>query len=204
MLGGREPAEENLKDIRQVLAEWWGITDKETLLDALTGVDERGHRGQFEKMGAAAEAMSGERFVELLAGAQRNEELSHRLQIVKQHYRRLGRKSLLGWDYARYVALCRWGYFLGYLTEDEAWERIMPVAAMLQETFESWKDLGENYLIGREFWSLSQTKRDGQLYRDAYQRLLTDPASPWIRYPWNTELGTSPIRPRSSGPGRGD
>jgi Protein of unknown function (DUF1266) len=45
----------------------------------------------------------------------------------------------------------------GYLAEDEAWEKIMPAAAKLHATFSSWKELGENYLIGREFWSYEQT-----------------------------------------------
>ena len=155
-------------------------------------------------MGAAVEALGDEQFREVQTKAQRNEELSHRIQIAKQHYKRLGPKSLLGWDYGRYVFLCRWGYFVGYITEEEAWHRIMPVAAKLQKTFDSWKDLGENYLIGREFWSLSQTKRDGQLYRDAFQRLLSDPASPWNRYPWNLDLGTTGIRADKPGFVKGD
>src|SRR2546425_10478206 len=39
-------------------------------------------------------------------------------------------------------------------------------------------DLGANYLIGRQFWSPALMKRDGQLYRSAYQKLLSDPQSP--------------------------
>ena len=203
-LGGMEPTAENINRIKQVLSQWWDITSRDTLLEQLEGLDGGGHRREFEEMGPYVESLSGERYREVVARAQQNEELSHRMQIVKQHYGALGRKSLLGWDYARYVFLCRWGYFVGYLTEEEAWDRIMPVAGMLQRTFESWKDLGENYLVGREFWSLAQTKRDGDLYRESYQRLLTDPASPWNRYPWNLDLGPSATRVRSSGSVKGD
>ncbi len=43
-------------------------------------------------------------------------------------------------------------------------------------------------LIGREYWSPQQTQKDGYLYQAALQRLLTQPKSPWRRYPWNLQL----------------
>ena len=109
--------------------------------------------------------------------------------MVTREYERLGAKGLIGWDYARYVSLCRWGYVAGYLSEDEAWVRIMKAARLLQQTYGSWRELGENYLIGREFWSPAQTARNGQLYEATFQRLVSDPQSPWVRLPWRTPLG---------------
>ncbi|MHB0981407.1 MAG: DUF1266 domain-containing protein [Thermoleophilia bacterium] len=47
--------------------------------------------------------------------------------------RRASGSSLLGWSFSRYVALCRWGYYIGYFSEEEAWTLTMPVAAMLQK-----------------------------------------------------------------------
>ena len=76
---------------------------------------------------------------------------AHSVEMVQKYAAQLGSKSLLGFDLCRYVAVCRWGCLCGYLTEDEAWDKIMPVAAKLQATFSSWKELGQNYLIGREF-----------------------------------------------------
>ena len=73
--------------------------------------------------------------------------------MAKEYYKKLGEKSLLGWDYGRYICLCRWGYLVGWLNEQEAWEKIMPAAELLQKSFSSWEDLGRNYLIGRLFWS---------------------------------------------------
>ena len=59
---------------------------------------------------------------------------------------------------------------------------------MSQRIFDSWADLGENYLIGRKFWSFEQTRSNGYLYRQAYERLLHNPKSPWRRYGWDTHL----------------
>lgn len=104
--------------------------------------------------------------------------------LVEKYYRKLGEKSLLGWDYARYIALRRWGY----LSEREAWERIMPAARLLQRVFGSWRELGENYLVGQEFASLRERHPERHLDRATYQRPLDDPASPWRRHAWETNL----------------
>jgi hypothetical protein len=111
--------------------------------------------------------------------------------LVRQYGSVFGRKSLLGWDYSRYVLLCRWGYHCGYLSEQEAWDRIMPVARMLQKTFSSWADLGENFLVGREFWSYAEMLRTGAEVKAAYQTLLDDPFSPWKFNPWDQDLGAA-------------
>jgi hypothetical protein len=92
----------------------------------------------------------------------------------------------------RYIALCRWGYLVGYLSEAEAWGLIMPAAQRLQRTFVSWDELGENYLIGRQFWSPDENRQNGHLHRETLRRLLGSPDSPWKRYPWNTRLVTAP------------
>jgi hypothetical protein len=78
---------------------------------------------------------------------------------------------------------------LGY---DEAWQHVMHAATILQSTFSSWEDLGQNYLVGRQFWSAEETIYDGKGFQDAYEWLLSDPVSPWRRNPWNTSLAASP------------
>ena len=109
---------------------------------------------------------------------------------------RLGTKSIVGWDFTRYISVCRWGYAAGYFTEPEAWARIIPAARIIRHTFTSWRELGENYMIGRHYWSPEQ---NGHLYRRALERLLTDPASPWNRLPWDVDFG-SPRELRSQPP----
>lgn len=55
---------------------------------------------------------------------------------------------------------------------------IMPAAQRLQQTFNSWQDLQTNYLIGREFWSLKQTKKCGAKFQTIFKQLSEDPSSP--------------------------
>jgi hypothetical protein len=108
--------------------------------------------------------------------------------MLKKHYGKYDGNYLLAWDLVRYINLCRWGYVAGYLSESEAWELIMPMALELQKNFHSWKEMGEAFLFGREFWSYSEMQKNGQLYIDAQQRLLDDPKSPWNKYSWDLRL----------------
>ena len=183
LLGGSEATAAEVTHWKGTLREWWGVRNRNDLLRTLVSLEMAGHRRRFEKMGATLPS----------EGNPANDpEHARQIALVRSHYARLGKKSLLGWDYARFVSLCRWGYLVGYLNEDEAWQWIMPKARELQKTFDSWEDLGENYLIGREFWSLEETATHGWRYRAAYQRLLSNPESPWVRFPWTLDLGGAP------------
>ncbi|HET8578986.1 MAG TPA: DUF1266 domain-containing protein [Methylomirabilota bacterium] len=184
LLGGTQATNAEVARLKDTLQQSWGVRSRDDLLRTLVWLEAAGHRRRFESLGANPSS-------QIDSGSDR--ELAHQVKVVRTNYARLGRKSLLGWDYGRFVSLCRWGYLVGYLSEDEAWQWIMPKTRKLQKTFDSWADLGENYLIGREFWSLDETAIHGWRYRAAYQRLLTNPESPWVRFPWNLDLGGSAL-----------
>jgi hypothetical protein len=168
------------------MERWWNIHNREDLLKSLTWLENGGHRQEFAELGARASRLQQDELNRIVVTLSRDDANS--LLVARRNYEKLGFRSLVGWDYARYIMLCRQGYTVGYLTEDEAWSRILPAARILQQTFSSWQDLGENYLIGREFWSLDQTLKDGRQMRDTYTKLLVDPVSPWNRIPWTLDL----------------
>ena len=188
LLAGRELTEANRRDRQQLLERSWGVRNRDDLLSSLSWIHSGGSRRPFRELGEKVLAMSPARRRELEPARQERPVFDQQVLVVDVYYRRLGAKGLLGWDYARYVALCRWGYQSAYLTEDEAWGHIIPAARLLQATFSSWKELGENYLIGREFWSPEEHRQSGALLRKALHRLLTNPDSPWKRYPWDLNL----------------
>lgn len=188
LLGGRERVAKDMEMWRSGLVKGWNIGDREDLLAALRSLEEEGDRREFTELGAQVASLSKRKYKKFLKKARRDAELYNRIQLAREHYDKLGEKSLAGWDYCRYCSLCRWGYLAGYFTEEEAWARIIPVASKLQERFDSWEDLGANYLIGREFWSHEDTVKNGHLYRAAYRRLLDNPGSPWNVYLWDMEI----------------
>jgi hypothetical protein len=82
--------------------------------------------------------------------------------------------GLLGWDDSRYVALCRWGYAAGYLTEEEAWKRMNDAVIVLQKSFASWEELGEVYCIARDCWNPGPNEETWK----AFEELKTEESSP--------------------------
>jgi hypothetical protein len=58
----------------------------------------------------------------------------------------------------------------------------------LQSRFSSWRELADNFLLGREFWSVRSMREDGAVYRNHISRLFDDPESPWHEIPFNLAL----------------
>jgi hypothetical protein len=184
---GNIPSKWGVKAWKERLSEGWGIENRKDLLSQIKVLEEHGHRESFNKQGRLVSRLSEEDYEKLVSKIS-SEEKRFELDIVRNYYPKLGKKSILGWDYSRIICLCRWGYHAGYITQEEAWKQIMSTAKVLQKTFDSWEDLGQNYLIGRQFWSYQHTKETGYKMEDAYQRLLDMPTSPWNLYPWDMNL----------------
>jgi hypothetical protein len=178
----------NVAETRRLLREWWGIGDRSGLLEDLEWLESGGHRLEFQKLGQALVAMTDARYKALLS-AERNPDRVRVMKLTREHFREYRGNSAVAWDYGRYIALCRWGYMVGYLTEDEAWRRIMPAARTIQRSFRSWVEFGEDFIVGREFWSPEEMRKTGQAFRDREKWLRNEPQSPWNRLPWRMELG---------------
>jgi hypothetical protein len=191
LLGDAVALPENAEWGRQLLSQWWGVSNRDQLLQTLSWLQFDGHRVDFEELGRQVDAMNKEQFKAKETALLGDPEQLHSLEIVRQNHRTLGRSGILAWDLVRYIALCRWGYFAGYLSQTEAWDHIMPAARRLQETFSSWEALQSDYLIGREFWSLEQTQKNGERYRAIFERFTHDPNSPWNVNPWPMDLGVA-------------
>lgn len=129
---------------------------------------------------------------------ERSWDITSREQLLSEIHELLGNDSsslLIGWNYPRAVNLARLGFAAGYLQENEAWKLIMPAAARLQQTFSSWQELGQVYMDARvQFYSSRIGDRREIEY--AYRSMLTEPTTPWRKYPWNLDLGNGrPVPP---------
>ena len=149
-----------------------------------------GHRREFDQLARELSAATPEQLAAIKKQVAGNPSVSNKVDIVLKYKDVFERKSIAAWDYDRYVSLCGWGYIAGYLSEEEAWQKIMPAARVLQKSFASWEDLGTNHVVGREYWSWKHTQERGDLTRQCYSKLLTDPSSPWKRLKWDTDLSS--------------
>lgn len=171
---------------RRLLQKSWDISSHDDLLNTLEWIDQGGHRQLFSTLGERSSNLSPEELSRVVS--QLGPEDANSVLVAHRYYEKFGAQSITAWDYGRYINLCRWGVSAGYMSEEEAWPRVMHAAQIIQQTFASWREFGENYVVGREFWSLSQTRVDGQEMRAIYRSLLNDPGSPWNRIPWNLPL----------------
>jgi hypothetical protein len=176
---------------RRLLSRWWDVNNRDELLRILTWLQFEGYRSSFEAMARQVDVMNEQQLLAVKAELATNPEELHKLEVVTKHHRVVGRNGIAAWDLVRYIALCRWGYLAGYLSEQEAWDHIMPAALRLQEMFGSWQELQSDYLIGREFWSTEQTQANGDRFRVIYAQFVEDPGSPWNVNPWKMNLGVS-------------
>lgn len=190
LLAGEVESERNIQRFKRLLHDSWGIDNRDDLLSAIRSLDRGGHRKGFSYWYNIVKYNTEEQLAPVLRFYKHNHELIYEIGIIRKHLNEVNNRGILAWDYCRIIHLCRWGYLCGYMKEQEAWDCILYYARILQKNFASWEEMGKNYLIGREYWSESHSKKNGYRWEDAFQRLIDMPSSPWNKYPWDMELGT--------------
>ena len=196
-LAGIPLTQVDIKDKKELLSRCWGIKNRKDLLSRIQGLETGNYRESFAKWGKMISQMSEEQWEAFKQPSKQDKATLQQLEISRNYYREFGPKSLIGWDFCRVINLCRFGYGAGYLSEEEAWEKIMPTARLLQDTFASWEEMGRNYIIGRvvELGDSEKLHKECLRREDAMQRLLDMPTSPWRRYRWDMDL-TDPNYPK--------
>lgn len=177
---------------RDVLTSSWGINNTEDLMEQLESLSVGGgHRKGYQRwVSKIQDCVSEEDYDKLLESNKSNQAA---IKIVKNSYQSLGDKGILAWDYCRYIALCRWGYLAEYLDEEGVLELIMPIARMMQKTFASWDEIGENYMLGREFWDPEMGEETFNQFMKEFNRLKYQKNSFWLHLPFDLDLGTGDI-----------
>lgn len=185
-LGGEELTPAIIEREKTLLREWWTDTCREDLLRTLDYQLNTGHSALWRQNLLLSKQPGGQLLTQ--AADQIKDQTGVRLRLVREYGEKFGDRDLKAWDLCRYVCLVRWGYKVGWLTEAEAYERIMPVAKQLQKMYGSWQEMGEAYLVGRQFWNDAYYQKDKEKSERILHELLTEPDSPWVTLPWKTEL----------------
>jgi Protein of unknown function (DUF1266) len=164
------------EDAAATLASAWDSTDRAGVRKALIWLESEGDRRRWESLRRAFE----EGDPELEDRAFADPALRDQLEIIH----RVGQRhpSLVAWDLCRAVAAVRFAFAAGFLVEAESWHWIDRFSAVIRSSFNSWREMSENYIVGREF---AQGPADPDL--EAAQHRLLDPAnqaSPWNRIRW--------------------
>lgn len=187
VLGWDEMTEPNIERHLLFLRNSWGVNKHDDAVQTIKQLQEGMHRVGFKRDGEALAALTTEELMAKLDAASEAEK--YRMLVLIRNYEAQGERGILAWDLVRAIHVAAWSWMAGYLSEEEAWALMMPVARELQKNFKSWDDLTRNYMIGREYWSYSATKETGQKFRNAHKMLMDDPKSPYHTVPWDLDLG---------------
>lgn len=173
--------------LKEMLEEWWDVKDHDTAMEtiawllnegqhadgdpALAEVKNRGldnitdeEKADEENKISAAFAI-GEFYVEM------NETTVDQLP-----------NTVLAWDLVRAVNVARWAFICGYINENEMWEAIRVTVEIAKNTFNSWKEYGTSFAVGRGIWRGDTT--DYELAADVIEPLLEKEESPWNQMAW--------------------
>lgn len=188
------PAERETDEgrIRGMLADWWEVHNRKELLDLLEGLQsgEFGQRGIFWDFRRRLLEAKMENYIKVISEVSPEHDAPTRKFIVATHLAPLRNPTLpiTAWDFGRYINLCRWGVDAGWITEQEAWSRILPAARLLQSSYSSWDEFAADYLLGRNFWNPG-TGKDNETIRYRISLLKLSPKGLWSTIPWGQSLG---------------
>ncbi|HWC00898.1 MAG TPA: DUF1266 domain-containing protein, partial [Bryobacteraceae bacterium] len=182
---------------KEYLAKAWSIHSRAELLTLLGSIEEgtRGERHAFWSQRRRFETLPPEAlFDAFLVPGEEQPMMERKLLVLTYLHAPPSRTlELTAWDFGRYIALCHWGQGAGYLSEREAWDRILPVARLLQAAFVSWDEFSADCLRGREFWSAEAMRQTGAEWRGMAAERLQTPKGLWAKIPWRESLNRGPI-----------
>jgi len=184
LLWCKEPTARNTQAAKEILSEWWSVNDRSELMPCIQSLETKGMREAYDLfvMAQSNPRLSGALIIQLKMRYKPSYEKKWKLVADNKG---TWSKSLIGWDFCRIISICRWAVLCEYMTEEEAWAKVMPAARRVQKTFSSWEELADNYILGRRFW---QVDDDARHYEQLKFHLLTNPKSPWVTLPWKTDL----------------
>lgn len=189
----REKDEEH---VRELIASSWDIHSREELLDTLAKIQngENGQRRAYWDIRRRLLEAKMENYLRVISEAAAQNNGGARAFVAATHLSAIHGSALpiTAWDFGRYINLCRWGVDCGWLTEQEAWDRIIPAARLLQASYASWDDYAADYLLGRNFWNPG-TASDNETIRYRVTLLKLPPKGLWSTIDWNDSLGAGEV-----------
>ena len=176
LFGGAENTEENQKQAQKMLDRYWGVTDRESADQTLDWVLKEGQRGNFVNIMQTLEqdgvgALDPEERPDFLTEQYSMDEKSSQLYAQWYGmYEEYGEGAIDGWDSCRAMSLPGYYYLAGYYTKEEALDKSLEIAKIIQPLFSSWDDLIDSYLRGYEYWSQESSEERRAIYEDLKER----------------------------------
>ena len=147
-------SDESKENIKEVLEDSWDITDYDSLIETFDNLLTGGHSGAYKSLAALLDKYPKKSVLDIALA----EELSvlevSRLYFVRDSRNFLGFHDIEAWDLGRAITLMRWSIATGYITQEEAVERCLPIVEKLKKDYTCWYDYIVHYVQGRGFYGI--------------------------------------------------
>lgn len=149
-----EPRDQDSRDlVLSILSDYWGVEDRDDLIGVLRYLIVEGHTKDYMN---ALEVISASGTDEDLHTEDMDDEdravSDARFAFTEAYAGQFGPAMLRGWDLGRAANVTRWGYFVGFIDEEEAWGILDQIADGCMEFFDSWTSYAQSYMFGSMFW----------------------------------------------------
>lgn len=172
--------------IRNALQRDWDVSNSQELKDTIDWcVNDGGHRNEFFELGASLKFMNTSNIDAYInVHEQIDEKRAARLKLAHAYRDSLGEQGIKAFDLGRAVMLCRWGFVAGWLSEEEVWGLIEPIAKEAKASFNSWESYAVSYVVGSHYvrGNISEVLFDQ--FSGIIKWLLMEEESPWVVSPW--------------------
>lgn len=184
-----------------ILGEWWSINDRDSAIDTLDYLRDKGYVYYFPTVYKAFSATSDQERKEIIIDEMTTQEdaekaytQAHNLLESIDTLKKLKliektedveKYGVVGWDAGRLIFIARLCYDAKYIDKEEAWAYIDVAYAQAQRAFKSWDELAKSYVIGRFIWQ-GKAADDGMSH--FADDLVNKPNSPWKQVKWHSSL----------------
>lgn len=175
------------REAQNMLNSWWGVTTADELEEMLAWLLSEGHRVVFDQEYNRMHFMThSERQDYVESFRKTDSDQFVRASTVNKYLFNMGASTVLAFDIARYKLLLGAGVSMGWISEENFWQRIRPLASQIvdKRLFNSATDYLLSYYVGRTY---GMKHREGSIKESLREmnKLLTDPESPFFRdYGW--------------------
>lgn len=174
LVAGLEPTEENIRISKSLLASSWSVTDRESALETVNSLIEKGHRGKCrECMEELKENglmdVDGQEFVFGLMGTDFPGEPGRYVIAYSMYHEGIDPDYITAWDLCRVNQLYADYYLCGYMEYEEAMDASLKNSLILQKTYDSWDEMMDAYMMGYQFWQGDLAATEGSSTMKRYQ-----------------------------------
>ncbi|MFI4910992.1 MAG: right-handed parallel beta-helix repeat-containing protein [Sedimentisphaeraceae bacterium JB056] len=169
---------------KKQLDDWWGIKDRNDLLETLRWLVLEGSRSDYREQVDFINSMSKSDYAKSLKEVKGNTNALYRLFLAKNYPEKFRGDKLIARDLARAVSLVRRAYTAGYISKNEGFRLIegFSLYKRLTRQYESWDEYADHYLVGRNYWSYENSDGTDKRFNRALNFLRESKYSPWTIY----------------------